>query len=118
MDRVGLLIRNEEVCFLPLQGCSALAKVWDWHRAAKVKAPDIVSVERPRQGSFVIEKAIGVERFIAQEVIRAPAIVFPTALGNDVDDRAAIIAILRRIVVAKNLHLSNGVLIDAHAQFI
>ena len=64
LNRVRFFQGNEEVGFLPLQRSSAFAKVRDRQRAAKIKAPDVMAIERPRQTSFVIKKAVGVERFI------------------------------------------------------
>src|SRR5437870_2318791 len=83
---------------------------WYLDRTAIVKAPDVVTVEWPWNPRLIVEKRTGVERFIPNEVVGAAVIIPRAALGDDVDQGAAIIAILRCIVVAQYLDFGDGIL--------
>ena len=86
--------------------------------AAEVHSPNIVAVYPTLEARLVIEKIIGIESFIAKEIIGAAVIIASAALRDDVDQRAAVIAVLGGVVITKNFHFRDGILIDAHAQFV
>src|SRR5687767_7971943 len=87
---------------------------WTTEVAAGIK----MAIKRFAQTLFVVEERCRVERLVTQEVINAACIPLATALRNDIDDRAAVVSVLRAVVVTKHLHLSNGVLVDRHAQLV
>src|SRR4030095_10368821 len=70
-DRVRLLERVAEE-ILPLFVGEELRYL---DRAAEVEAPDVVTIQRPREAHLVIEKVIGVESLIPQEVVGAAEIL-------------------------------------------
>ena len=72
----------------------------------------------PRQGRLVDEEGCAIERFIPHKVIGTAAILFAAALRNDIDDSAAIVAVLCRVVIAQHLDLADRVLVDGHADLI
>src|SRR5262249_255943 len=51
-------------------------------------------------------------------VIGAAGVVLFSALGDEIDYCAAIIAVFRRIVITQDLDFGDSVLVDAHAQFV
>ena len=55
-------------------------------------------------GPVVAEKVIGIQSLISQKVICRSVVSRPAALGNNVDHRAAIIAIFGCVIVAKHLY--------------
>ena len=77
-----------------------------------------MAVDWPNQTGFVIEKVVGVERLITNEIIDATTIILAATPRDNIDYGAAIIAILRRIVVAQDLHLSDRILVNRHADLV
>src|SRR5205085_8387886 len=113
-----LFQREEEESFVPDHAGPAFAKLGQWGRAAKVEAPDIVPVERLFQSRFITKEGAGIERLIAQEVIGTAPIFLAAALRDDIDQSAAVVAVLGRVVIAQDLDLADRVLIDRHADLV
>src|SRR5262249_27618759 len=96
----------------------------DW--AAQGYSPDIVAVEWPRQRrrlgcvpeSVIVDVRVGIQGFIAQEVVAAPVVSLASVLGDDLDHAAAVVAKFRHIVVAKDLDFGDGVLVGGHAHLV
>src|SRR5262249_21677033 len=74
---------------------------------------------RRRHGrGFVDEEIVGVQRFIADKIIGAAAVLGAAAFRNDGDHRAAVIAVLSRVIVSQDLNLADRVLVDGHTYFV
>ncbi len=64
-----------------------------------------MTIQRSRQTCFVVEERTAIQRFVTQEVISSAGIILTATFGDDVDDRAAVIAVLGAVVVAQALLL-------------
>jgi len=74
-----------------------------------------VTIKRPYDARFVVEKVIGVQRLVTNEVIDTAPVFLASALGHQINQGPAVVTILCSVVVAQDLDFSNGVLIDGHA---
>ncbi len=77
-----------------------------------------MTVEWPHQTGFVVEEVVGIERFIPNEVIRAPAVISSAAPRDDINDSAAIVAVFGSVVIAEHLDFGDRILIDGHAYLV
>ena len=109
---------EKEERLIPHQAGSAFAKAWQRQWPSDIEAGDLVAVDWPNQTGFVIEKVVGVERLITNEIIDATTIILAATPRDNIDYGAAIIAILRRIVVAQDLHLGDRILVNRHADLV
>src|SRR5262249_20442836 len=114
-DRVRTLQREEEEELLPL---FVREEPRDSDRPAQIESPNIMTVEPPRQALSIIEEGIGIERFIAEEVVGAAAVILLAALGDDINLSAALVAEFRRIVIPQELDLFDCILADARGQIV
>src|ERR1700752_4865496 len=113
-----LLVSEEEEGSVFQPELSAFAKSRQRQWSTEIAAGIEVTIQRSRQAGFVVEEGTAVQRLVAQEVVSRAGVVLTTAFGNDVDDRAAVVAILGAVVIAQNLYFGDGVLVDRHAQLV
>ena len=111
-------VREEEERFVFQPEVAAFAKFRQPHWTTDVAARIKVTIKRFLQAGFVVEERRRVERLVAEEVVDRTGEVFAAAFRNDVDDRAAVVAVFGAVVVAQHLHFGNGVLVDRHAQLV
>src|SRR5262249_37692288 len=113
--RVRLLVREEEKELVPL----FVGKDFrDLDRPAAVETPDVMTVKRPWQALSIVEEVVGVERFVADEIVGAAVVVSLSAFRHNRYLGSAVDAKLRRIVVSEDLYLGNSVLVGSHADFV
>src|SRR5262249_29952022 len=81
---------------------------WNINRSADAAAHGSEPVKRLGQAVPVVEEIIGIELLMALVAINAAVKILRAGLAHDLDSRAHVAAILRRVIVGDHLYLGDG----------
>ena len=106
------LLREEEEEFVPVP----VEVIRNVDRPADIAAHRLVTIRSARRACGVVEKVVGVERFIAHVVVAQAVEILGPALGDHVDHAGRALAVLRLVVVEQDLHFGDGIHVDRRIQ--